>query len=203
VHAGALVAGMRIAERTIGELGHAATSAPDETVALVLAYADAAGIPIPVVVAQLEQLHAENPQYPDYGLLFEASRRLRVERLTVTDDHLATALAALRTGNPWLITIALDLHLHAEHLPDDHVRHLLEALPEMTALARRDAAIALTHHQPSLRLNAADPGIRAGAAMATARRSLAGGAIEQLAPALSDPDLWVRESVAQMVHDIP
>ena len=39
--------------------------------------------------------------------------------------------------------------------------------------------------------------------MAAAFRSLAGGAPEQLAPALSDPDLWVRESVAQMVHDVP
>jgi hypothetical protein len=200
---GALVAGMRIAKQTISELRHAANAVPDQTVALVHAYVDAAGIPLPVVVAQLEQLHSENPQDPEHGLLFEASRRLRVERLNVTDQHLATALAALRTGNPWLITIALEQHLHAERLPDDHVRQLFKALPEMTAWARRAAAIALAHHRPSLRLNEANPAIRAGAAMAAAFQSLAEGAPEQLAPALSDPDLWVRQSVAQLVHDVP
>ena len=83
------------------------------------------------------------------------------------------------------------------------MHQLLQALPEMTALARRQATIALRHHQPSLRLSEEDPAIRAGAAMAAAFRSLAAGAPEQLAPALSDSDLWVRESVAQMVRDVP
>ena len=199
--AGALVAGMHIAKIPIGELAHAANAFPDQAVALVRAYADASGIPLPVVVAQLDQLHSQNPQDPDYLLLIEPSRRLRVERLRVADEDLATALAALLTGNPWLITIALDLYLHAERLFDDHVRQLLGALPGMTVMARRDAAIALSYHQPSLHLNEADPAIRAGAAMAAAFRSLP-GCPEQLAPALSDPDLWVRESVAKIIHDV-
>lgn len=200
--ASALIGGLGTSDRTLGDLLHAAHEEREVTLAIVRAYADAAGVPLSVVASQLEQLYAESPDDPDYGLLYSATNRMRVDPVAVTEDHLAKALLAWLTGNPWLVTIALDLHLHASQLNDDHVQRVLDLLPQMTAWARRDAAIAVAYHRPDVTLPTADVAVRAGAARVTTGRCLSEGNVAHVLSALSDSDLWVRESAADMVQGV-
>lgn len=202
--AGALIAGLNTGESSVGDLSHAA-EVGDVTIGLIGAFTQAAGLDPAIIAGQLAQLASENPDNPRYGLLFRDSRRLSVQSLAVTAEHLQRAMQAMRTGNPWLINVALDLYLHARQLPDEHVEELMELLEEgqLTALARRDVAIALSVHTARTELDVNDAAVRAGVAMVAAQRSLELGRPEELDHLLSDPDLWVRASVAQVVHEVP
>jgi hypothetical protein len=150
-----------------------------------------------VVIAQLQQVHDENPDDPEYGMLYAASNRLTVENLDATPEHLEAAVATWRSHNAWLTTVALKLHLDAPGLTDHHVQRILADIPNMTTWGRRDAAIALELKRPDVQLPLGDPAVRAGHAAVTAIRLMSEGRPLDLIPLLEDADLFVRSEAAR------
>lgn len=200
--AGALIDALRVASATAGLPGEAVRWFKPQSVELIKAFIEASSLPQSVVVAQMNQVYTENPERPEWGLLFLPSSRLRIDSLNVQAYHLTVALDALKTGNVWLGKAALDLYLEAGGLSDDQARALLVDIQYMAAWSRHDGAIALSVNRPDIALPLDDPAIRAGNAAARTytlvRDERARDAIEFLA----DPDLMVRAAAADQLRDV-
>jgi hypothetical protein len=140
----------------------------------------------------LSALSSENPAAPDWGLLYQPGGRTPKVELAPETISGSLVLDALRTGNPWLVTLALTMTLHARQLPDDLPTTLLPALPQLENTARMLTAAVLAMLWPEQDIPTTDPIIRAGVARAKAHQMASTHRHSEAAELLEDPDLLVR-----------
>jgi hypothetical protein len=193
---------LRLAQETPGEIGYAIERHRAITTSMMRAVAEAAALPLPVIVGQLNQIHAENPDHPQWSLTYRSSARLHVDKLAPSDEHLFLGISAWRTHSSWLAEIALNLFLHARRLTDEQVEPILGEIESWAPWARCEAGVAVAELRPDADLPLHDPMVRAGHAAVATNRLCEEGRGAEVASILSDDDLMVRSNAARHVRNV-
>lgn len=197
--AAALFAITRLGSQIAGAPGAAARQFKPQMTALLNSIIEAAHLQKSTIIAQLNHVHDEEPDDPQWDLVYWISNRFRLDDLEVHTPHLTAALDGLHTGNPWLNTISLHLYLEAKCLPDDHTKEILHSLASMSAQSRQVAAIAISTKRPDISLPLTDSAVRSGHAAANVNIWVRKGLDTKAVEVLSDPDLTVRgEALRQL-----
>jgi hypothetical protein len=182
----------------------AARQRPELTRRILRLALDACGHEGPLVSAQLRSLRQEDPERPDWGLLYQLGTRTPATTPleVVVDDDLV--LQAVQHGNTWLV--ALTLALAAAQAPKTNTplaERLVAELPVLNARTRMRTARFLAHHWPELALPDTDAAVRAGVGQAHATAYTDSQLYHDAQSLLADPDLLVRARAAGSLHDIP
>ncbi|MEV6204545.1 NACHT domain-containing protein [Streptomyces sp. NPDC051771] len=154
-----------------------------------------------LLITQLRSLRDEDPEHPNWGLLYCAATR--TPNLTLTHDSVDSelTLATLATGNDWLIELGLQFACNAHTWPQGLAERLLHVLPDLDAFARLNTAGVLTYRSPDLALPETDAFVRAGASRMRALKLAKERRHSEARHILRDPDLLVRTYAAARLRD--
>ncbi|MER7967155.1 NACHT domain-containing protein [Streptomyces ardesiacus] len=177
----------------------AARQQPELTRRILRLALEANGCDGPLVSAQLRSLRQENPQRPDWGLLYLPSTRTPPTTPTAVDLDDDLIIRILQHDNAWLVALAQPSPDTNGHLVD----RLTAELPALNARTRMQTARFLARHWPALALPDDDPVVRAGTGQAQATADAHSQRHHQLQPLLADPDLLARYQTARCLHDVP
>jgi hypothetical protein len=181
----------------------AARQQPELTRRILRLAFDASGYDGPLVSAQLRSLKQENPERPDWGLLYLPSARTPATTPTAVDLDNDLIVRTLQYGNAWLVALTLALADQSPSTNSHLADRLTEELPGLNARTRMQTARFLARRWPSLALPDDDPVVGAGAGQAKATAYANSHRHRDLHPLLADPDLLVRSQAARCLHDIP
>ncbi|MCX5395367.1 NACHT domain-containing NTPase [Streptomyces sp. NBC_00094] len=198
--AAALTSALRMKAQPMRVVADAVTHHADLTQSAFRLIAEASGLDSALAGAQLRSLRDEDPQNPDWGLLYLPSTRTPTPQLHLERIDSNLVIDTLNTGNPWLTYLALLLTAATVTPPTDLAERALAALPNLTAFDRMNTAALLTHRWPGLALPTDDPLVRAGAARVTAAALSHSRQHHKARYLLADPDLLVRHTAAQELH---
>ncbi|WP_024760916.1 NACHT domain-containing protein [Streptomyces exfoliatus] len=199
--AAAFIAALNLRRQSAAHILAAVGPHAELTRALLRHAAAANNIDRALLAAQLRSLRDENPQHPNWGLLYCAATR--TPSLTFTHDTVDSELtfATLATGNNWLIELGLKLAGNAHTWPQGLAERLLHVLPDLDAFARLSTAGLLTYRRPDLALPRTDAVVRAGASRMRALKLAKERRHSEARDILRDPDLLVRTYAAARLRD--
>ncbi|MEV3972811.1 NACHT domain-containing protein [Streptomyces sp. NPDC050698] len=182
----------------------AAHQQPELTRRILRLALDACGYDSALVCAQLRSLQQENPERPDWGLLYQPSSRTPARTPTTVTLEDGLVLQTVQHGNTWLVALTLALTgATAPAAPPPLAERLAAELPALNARTRMQTARFLARRWPELDLPDADAVVRAGAAQAQAAAHADSQQHHAAQPLLADPDLLVRDQAARYLHDVP
>ncbi|WP_146231473.1 NACHT domain-containing protein [Lentzea atacamensis] len=155
--AGALFELLKVGEHGFGDRDDAVSRFERQTLDLVQAVAEAADLPMDVVVAQLNQVRSEVSGWHAWLSVLRASSRLRARYQRIRPEHVAVALDCITTGNQWLARVAHDLCVAHGALDDAQANAISAELLSLQAQARQSATHVLAALRPDVALPSDDP----------------------------------------------